>query len=219
MQKSVFLSSAVLAAIFAPGIAMDRRGGNRGGDRHTYPQPLAVTGSSVSVITATDIDRQQIDIVSDALGQTTGLTVVRSGGVGQPTNILLRGAEGGQTLVLIDGVRINDPVRPRVTPSWETCWQTASTASKYCAGRNRHFTAAMRSAASLTFSPNAAASSPCARRPKAVRSIPIASIWRRAAPVTRSSTAQRRIITAAMGFPQPTRRTATAKPTAITISA
>ena len=35
--------------------------------------------------------------------------VVRNGGVGQPTSILMRGAEAGQTLVLIDGVRINDP--------------------------------------------------------------------------------------------------------------
>jgi vitamin B12 transporter len=35
--------------------------------------------------------------------------VVRNGGPGQPTNILMRGAEAGQTLVLVDGVRINDP--------------------------------------------------------------------------------------------------------------
>ncbi len=47
--------------------------------------------------------------VSDALQQSPGLTVVRNGGTGQTTTIGLRGAEAGQTLVLIDGVRLNDP--------------------------------------------------------------------------------------------------------------
>ena len=37
------------------------------------------------------------------------MTVVRNGGPGQTTTIGLRGAEAGQTLVLVDGVRINDP--------------------------------------------------------------------------------------------------------------
>ena len=63
----------------------------------------------MSVVTTDDIDTQQIDIVSDALARTPGLTVVRNGGPGQPTNVLIRGAEAGQTLVLVDGVRINDP--------------------------------------------------------------------------------------------------------------
>jgi len=63
----------------------------------------------MSVVTTDDIDTQQIDIVSDALARTPGSTVVRNGGPGQPTNVLIRGAEAGQTLVLVDGVRINDP--------------------------------------------------------------------------------------------------------------
>ena len=73
------------------------------------PQPLEVTGASVSVITAADIATRQIDILTDALSETPGLTVVRNGGIGQNTDVLLRGAEAGQTLVLIDGIRINDP--------------------------------------------------------------------------------------------------------------
>jgi vitamin B12 transporter len=110
MHKSLLLSSATLLAIFAPGLAA------AAGTPETVvvtatrtPQPLDVTGTSMSVVTAEDIDAQQIDIVSDVLAQTPGLIVVRNGGPGQPTNILMRGAEGGQTLVLVDGVRINDP--------------------------------------------------------------------------------------------------------------
>ncbi|MGC9952708.1 MAG: TonB-dependent receptor [Rhizomicrobium sp.] len=110
MQKSLLLSSAALLAILAPGLAV------AAGTPETVvvtatrtSQPLEVTGTSMSIVTAEDIDSQQIDIVSDVLAQTPGLTVVRNGGPGQPTNILMRGAEGGQTLVLVDGVRINDP--------------------------------------------------------------------------------------------------------------
>jgi vitamin B12 transporter len=73
------------------------------------PQPAARTGSSISVITGEDIQAQQINVLSDALGQVPGLTVVRTGGLGQPTTIGVRGAPAGQTLVLIDGIRLGDP--------------------------------------------------------------------------------------------------------------
>ena len=71
-----------------------------------------LTGTSVSVITAGDLATEHINIVTDALAETPGLTVVRNGGPGQETTIGLRGAQAGQTLVLIDGVRINDPSAP-----------------------------------------------------------------------------------------------------------
>ncbi len=75
-------------------------------------QPAERTGESVSVITAADLASQQIDVVSDALAQTPGVAVVRNGGVGQLTTIGIRGAEAGQTLVLVDGIRLNDPSSP-----------------------------------------------------------------------------------------------------------
>jgi len=72
-------------------------------------QPQARTGDSISVITADDLAAGQTVAVTDALARTPGLVVVRNGGPGQTTTIGLRGAEAGQTLVLVDGVRINDP--------------------------------------------------------------------------------------------------------------
>lgn len=68
-----------------------------------------ITGTSVSVISAGDIATEHLNIVTDALRETPGLTVVQNGGPGQFASIGLRGAAAGQTLVLIDGVRINDP--------------------------------------------------------------------------------------------------------------
>lgn len=73
------------------------------------PEPRELTGSSISVLTAAELQNEQIVVLSDALAQVPGVQIVRNGGVGQPTSLLLRGAEAGQTLVLIDGVRINDP--------------------------------------------------------------------------------------------------------------
>ena len=73
------------------------------------PQPVERTGESVSVITGDELQNQQITALTDALSETPGLTVNRSGEIGQPTAISIRGAETGQTLVLIDGIRINDP--------------------------------------------------------------------------------------------------------------
>jgi len=72
-------------------------------------EPVEKTGESVSVITAEHLADQQIVFVGDALQETPGLVLVRNGGLGQNATVSLRGAEAGQTLVLIDGVRINDP--------------------------------------------------------------------------------------------------------------
>ncbi len=72
-------------------------------------EPLSRTGESIDVITAADLTAQQTLIVSNALGRTPGLTVVRNGGPGQVTTVGLRGAGAGQTLMLVDGVRLNDP--------------------------------------------------------------------------------------------------------------
>ncbi len=76
------------------------------------PQPLDVTGESLSVITAQDLNVRQTVVLSDALAQTPGLTVTRTGGVGEDTEISIRGSAPGQVLVLLDGIRINDPSQP-----------------------------------------------------------------------------------------------------------
>jgi vitamin B12 transporter len=73
------------------------------------PQPAEKTGESISVITADDLKIQQIVSLADILQQTPGLIAVRNGGLGQNATVSIRGAEAGQTLVLVDGVRINDP--------------------------------------------------------------------------------------------------------------
>lgn len=76
------------------------------------PEPLETIGQSVSVLDATAIRESQATQVADLLVQTPGITLVRNGGEGQTTSIFIRGADSDQTLVLIDGVQLNDPSEP-----------------------------------------------------------------------------------------------------------
>src|SRR5215469_966827 len=73
------------------------------------PVPLSKVGSSVTVLDEQDIKESQATITSDLLAQTPGISVARTGGVGQPTSVFIRGAESDQTVVVIDGVVMNDP--------------------------------------------------------------------------------------------------------------
>jgi vitamin B12 transporter len=80
------------------------------------PEPLDQTGTSLSVLSGADIEAQQLTVVSDALAEVPGLSLYRTGGPGQDTSLYIRGADPGQSLVLIDGVRINDPSTPDDEP-------------------------------------------------------------------------------------------------------
>ena len=75
---------------------------------------LADTGSTVSVITAEELEQRQIRFVSDALRAVPGVAVNRLGPAGTQTQVRIRGAEANHTVVLIDGVKINDPFTSEV---------------------------------------------------------------------------------------------------------
>ena len=63
-----------------------------------------------SIIIKSDMIEQKENItISDLLSQNSGISFVRTGGLGKTTDILLRGMSNNRTLVLIDGMRYNDP--------------------------------------------------------------------------------------------------------------
>ncbi|MES2420511.1 MAG: TonB-dependent receptor [Pseudomonadota bacterium] len=72
-------------------------------------QPASEIGQAVTVIDRAEIERRQTVVVSDLLATTPGVTVTRNGTLGALTGVRIRGAEADQTLVVIDGVRVNDP--------------------------------------------------------------------------------------------------------------
>ncbi len=66
-------------------------------------------GSSVTVITAEEIAAKRKTSVAELLRAVPGVEVVRGGGAGQVTSVFVRGGSSSQTLVLLDGVRLNTP--------------------------------------------------------------------------------------------------------------
>ena len=73
------------------------------------PLPAQETGSAVTVLTRQELEERGVRVVSDVLRDVPGLAVSRTGQVGAFTQIRMRGAEGNQTLVLVDGIEMNNP--------------------------------------------------------------------------------------------------------------
>ncbi len=74
------------------------------------PRPVSEIGSAISVIDAEDLEIRQINLVSDVLREVPGVAVSRTGPQGTLTQVRIRGAEGNQTLVFIDGIEANNPI-------------------------------------------------------------------------------------------------------------
>ncbi len=72
-------------------------------------QPIERVGASVTVLTQAAIEARQTPAVVELLAQTPGVSFTRNGGVGTSTGVNIRGAESQHTVVLIDGVKLNDP--------------------------------------------------------------------------------------------------------------
>ena len=75
-------------------------------------QPVTEVGSSVTIITAADIEAQGFDFVLDAVATAPGVTINQNGTFGGSASVRIRGASSEQTLVIIDGVVANDPTSP-----------------------------------------------------------------------------------------------------------
>lgn len=69
-------------------------------------------GTSYTVITAAQMEQKRLHTVAQALREVPGVDVVRSGGPGGNTSVFIRGGNSEHTLVLIDGVEVNDPSSP-----------------------------------------------------------------------------------------------------------
>lgn len=64
---------------------------------------------SAGWLTAEDLARRQVTSLAEALRQVTGVPAVTSGAAGMITSVFTRGANSNQTLLLVDGLRLNDP--------------------------------------------------------------------------------------------------------------
>lgn len=76
------------------------------------PTRIEAVGSSVSVIDRQQIEEHQYRTVTEALRGVPGLRMVQQGPRGTNTSIFTRGSNSNQTLVLLNGQRINNPSTP-----------------------------------------------------------------------------------------------------------
>ena len=67
---------------------------------------------SVTVLDARDLEKYKGNTVAEVLQSIPGLDVVSQGAVGQVTSVFIRGARSEDTLVLVDGIVVNDVMAP-----------------------------------------------------------------------------------------------------------
>ena len=75
----------------------------------SVPTPSENVASSVTVITAQDLEAEQRRTAPDALSTVPGINVVQTGGAGGLTSIFMRGTNSNHVKVLIDGMEVSDP--------------------------------------------------------------------------------------------------------------
>lgn len=70
------------------------------------PIALGTETSHVTVLNGEELRRRGTVSVSDVLAEVPGVSVVRNGSFGGVTSVFLRGAEGDQVKILVDGVEV-----------------------------------------------------------------------------------------------------------------
>lgn len=74
-----------------------------------YETSLFNTASSVTIITAKDIEKKQSSSVVELLRGIPGISLTQQGGTGKLSSVFIRGANSNFVLAMIDDVEINDP--------------------------------------------------------------------------------------------------------------
>jgi vitamin B12 transporter len=73
------------------------------------PELVSETPAAVTVLDSEEIERSAARDLGDLLRRVPGLTLARSGSPGKLASLFIRGGSSKQTLVLFDGVEVNNP--------------------------------------------------------------------------------------------------------------
>jgi len=74
---------------------------------------LATSPDAITVVSREEMDQLNARTVADVLETVPGVSVSHTGQPGAQTSVFMRGANSGHTLVLIDGVRVNNAFNGR----------------------------------------------------------------------------------------------------------
>ena len=116
MKRHLFASTAALAVFTA--FSANAQSGARSQDP-TEVEDVVVTAARLPAVVARTPGARVIDgaaieqrgavFAADILADVPGLSVVRTGAFGGVAQVRMRGAAPGKTLVLVDGIPVNDP--------------------------------------------------------------------------------------------------------------
>ncbi|UZE96470.1 TonB-dependent receptor plug domain-containing protein [Alkalimarinus alittae] len=117
--KTSILASAITSLALSSGAHAEAPVDNSGTIQPTEAREIVISasriemareasGSAVTVLDSDYLEQNQVRVISDVLRDIPGVSVSRGGGLGSPTSVRIRGAEANQTLVLIDGIEVND---------------------------------------------------------------------------------------------------------------
>ena len=73
------------------------------------PEPANEISATATVLDETEIDRRQAPLALDLLRSVPGVVAAQQGSPGKLGSLFVRGANANQTLVLWNGVKLNDP--------------------------------------------------------------------------------------------------------------
>ena len=111
MQSKFITALLAASALIAPAYAQDKQD-DIVVTATRVETPVRDLPADVTVIDAEDALSHGQTTLSQALEDTPGLGVVQSGGLGQQTSVFASGTNSYHTLVLFDGINVNDLTSP-----------------------------------------------------------------------------------------------------------
>jgi vitamin B12 transporter len=105
MNKSIYIGLLFASTLLAEQIKLD----NIVVSATKVTQSLKDITSNVTIITDQELQERRYVTTLDALNSMVGVGFTRNGGLGGLTKVYIRGMGGGRVLVLVDGVRYQDP--------------------------------------------------------------------------------------------------------------
>jgi len=83
------------------------------------PSILKNITSDVTLITSQQLEENHYHNLLEALRDQAGIQITQNGGAGQVSSFSLRGMHAKYVVVLVDGIRLNDPTNPSATAQLE----------------------------------------------------------------------------------------------------
>ncbi|WP_188008979.1 TonB-dependent receptor domain-containing protein [Grimontia hollisae] len=73
-----------------------------------FEQPVENVVAPITVVTRAEIDQSQAKTLTEVLRRLPGVEMGSNGGIGQNSSLFLRGTNSNHSLILVDGVRMNN---------------------------------------------------------------------------------------------------------------